>query len=86
MVLGAVAGGVLVGLYRLQPAWLWGLLAGAAGGLLGGAAAAIMGWKRPLAVRLLAAGALLLAGFFLLWLVAGRQWVTDPRNWTVSPP
>ena len=86
VVLGAIAGGVVVGSFQLQPVWLWGMGGGAAGGLLGALAAHVttLRWHWPL--RALAAALIVAGGFFALWVIAAGQFVLDPRNYDLRSP
>ena len=83
---GAVAGSLLVGAFKLQPAWAWGAAAGAAGGTLAWLAGWMLARPWPLPARAAAAGAVLAAGFFGLYLLAGGMWITDARNLEIRPP
>ncbi len=80
LVVGAVVGGFLVGPFKLEPAWLWGMGGGLAGGLVGALAGWVASRKLPVLVRVLLVLTVLGSGFFLIWLVAGRQWILTPRS------
>jgi hypothetical protein len=85
--LGAVAGGLIVGTFPPYPAWLWGLFGGVSGGGVGLLAAHLAGLPgRPPVLRLGLALLVTLAGFGVLFLVAGYGYVTSPRNWDIRPP
>ena len=75
VLIGAAIGGVLVAPWHLQPGWAWGMAGGVVGGLLGGLSAVLATRSWPLPARVLAIILLLTAGFFLLWLVTGREWL-----------
>lgn len=83
---GAVAGGLIVGLFPPEPRWLWPMLGGAAGGALGLGAARLAVLRWHWAFRAAAIAALLVAGLGGLFLVVGGQWITDPRNFRISSP
>jgi hypothetical protein len=72
---GAVAGGLLAGTFRLEPALAWGMGYGLAGGALGALAGWV--WRLPklLAVRLTGVVLILAIGLFVLWLIAGRAFL-----------
>jgi hypothetical protein len=86
VIAGAAAGSLLVGVFKLHPAWLWGAAAGAAGGTLAWVASWLLARPWPLTARIAAAAAVLAAGFFGLYVIAGGFWITDPRNLQVRPP
>jgi hypothetical protein len=77
IIAGAVLGGLIVGSFGFQPAWLWGMAGGAAGGLLGAAAGSLAGrpWKLP--VRILVISLVLFVGFFSLWMLASSKFLID---------
>lgn len=77
VVAGAVLGGLVVGPFRLQPGWFWGVLGGSVGGLLGAVAAHVATRRWHWALRALAVLAVFGCGFFSLWLAAGREFVLD---------
>jgi hypothetical protein len=80
---GAVAGGVIVGLFPPEPRWLWPMLGGITGGALGLGAARLAGLRWHWALRALAIVALLGVGLTALFLVVGSRWITDPRNFRI---
>jgi hypothetical protein len=86
LVLGAIAGGLIVGLFPPEPRWLWSMIGGLTGGGLGLGAAGLAGLRWPWPLRLLAVTALLLVGFGCLFLVVGRQVILDPRNYQLGSP
>jgi hypothetical protein len=83
---GAIAGGLVVGLFPPEPRWLWSLLGGVVGGALGLGAARIAGLRWHWALRAAAVVVLLGAGLGALFLVVGGRWITDPRNFRISGP
>jgi hypothetical protein len=78
---GAVAGGVIVGLFPPEPRWLWPVVGGVAGGALGLGAARLAGLRWHWALRAAAIVVVLGVGFGSLFLVIGGQWITNPKNW-----
>jgi len=82
---GAVAGGMLVGPFELEPAWLWGLIGGVGGGATGWGVGIIAARPWPVAARLLAGAAVVALGFGALWYVSAGEWVRNPANWEVRP-
>ncbi|MBI3910204.1 MAG: hypothetical protein HY320_04640 [Armatimonadetes bacterium] len=74
---GAVLGGFLVGIYRLAPSSLSGVVGGLLGGLLGAGAYALL--RRPWrpVYRWSAALGLLVLGFGVLWLLGGAAFVVQ---------
>ncbi len=85
IIAGAVLGGLIVGPFRLEPGWLWGMVGGAFGGALGAAAAFLAGRPWHPALRAVAAFAVFVGGFLGLWLLTSfrslLEWVeaTLPR-------
>jgi hypothetical protein len=86
LALGAMVGGMIVGLFPPEPRWLWSLIGGVTGGALGLGGARLAACRWHWALRLLAIAALLALGFGALFLVVGGRWVTDPRNFRISGP
>jgi hypothetical protein len=84
--LGAMVGGFITASFNLEPTWLWAMAGGGGGGATAALAAYVA--NRPLSrpLRLLSAAAVLVVGFFAIWLIAGRQYITDPANMQVRPP
>lgn len=85
VIAGAVLGGLIVGPFRLEPAWLWGMAGGAFGGGLGAVSAYLATRPWHPALRALAAVAVFVGGFVGLWLLTSfrslLEWVetTFPR-------
>jgi hypothetical protein len=77
LVIGAVLGGMIVGPFRLQPPWLWGMFGGLFGGALGAAAGYLSRRAWPVPMRALAVLLLLGAGFFALWMISSGQFLLE---------
>ncbi|HTE18351.1 MAG TPA: hypothetical protein VK689_08220, partial [Armatimonadota bacterium] len=86
VVAGAIAGGIVVGSFNLQPAWLWGMAGGVAGGFIGALAVYAKSKSWPWPLRTLAVILIVGGGFFALWMIAGRQFVLNPMNYQITSP
>lgn len=83
---GAGLGSFIVSVFKLQPAWLWGMAGGVGGGLTAALAGYVLTRRWPVALRAVAALLILGMGFAALYMLAGGLWITDPRNIQVRPP
>jgi hypothetical protein len=86
VVAGAIAGGIVVGSFNLQPSWLWGMGGGLAGGVIGALATYVATLKWSWSLRAVAVLLIVGSGFFALWMIAGRQFVLDPRKYEITSP
>ena len=86
VMVGAIAGGLVVGSFSLQPAWLWGMAGGVVGGIIGALAVYVTTLKWPSPLRTLVVILIVGGGFAALWMIAGRQFVLDPSNYEITSP